>query len=390
MTPIPKYQQELLKKDTTNFSLVFPRLMEWQEKDGKITKIDDEDDDKKNIHNKGSVSRLHEKGNSCLHNPELAKVLEKIHRGQTEILSDMEKSGLKILTSHAKLVSPFISGLGSGHPNETGMILDRNTGCPFLPASSIKGVLRMAYALNLAGKDKNLVDDKGNLDDALLRKYFGDLEDKKYCIPPDSRTRGQLVILDAYPLTPPELKIDIMNPHYRKYYEQKESPKKYVGPVETASPFPIKFLSIRERSCVFVFRCFLLPLFSGMKNDNTFTDEDIDTVHAMFKTAFSTLGFGGKTAIGYGRFQEIPKEEATKSLQPQKTGTLVTLKIGKIYSAVLTEIKKEKWRVVLKDYPEKKGVILNSIPTDKKISDVVQVRLKAETSTNCNFEYIEG
>jgi len=36
----------------------------------------------------------------------------------------------------------FISGLGSGHPYETGLIWHRTLGVPYLSGSSIKGVLR--------------------------------------------------------------------------------------------------------------------------------------------------------------------------------------------------------------------------------------------------------
>ena len=38
--------------------------------------------------------------------------------------------------------SRLVVGLGLPHPVETGFLLDRLTGCPYLPASSVKGLLR--------------------------------------------------------------------------------------------------------------------------------------------------------------------------------------------------------------------------------------------------------
>jgi CRISPR-associated protein Cmr6 len=294
LIPVPQGSLELLRGERVNFSLLFPRLMEWNIQGAKLEKPND------------VITKLCICGNKSLKG--LDPVLQKIHERQKAVLDDMETSGLKPLTIHARSIAPFISGLSSGHSSETGMILDRNTGCPFIPASSIKGVLRVAYALNLAKENPELVINN-EVDDTHLRKYFGDMHTKNYTIPDKNRTRGQLVILDAYPVNVPELKQDIMNPHYGAYYEQKGAPKTYVGPVETESPVPIKFLVV-GKDCEFVFRCFLQPLVSGAKNDNTVTDEDINAIRAMFDTAFSTLGFGSKTAIGYGRFTRLKDKTA--------------------------------------------------------------------------------
>jgi CRISPR-associated protein Cmr6 len=277
------------------------------------------------------------------------------------------------------------------------MILDRNTGCPFLPASSIKGVLRTAYALNLAEAEPDKVKD-GNIPDELLRKYFGDVDGEAlkipYPIPRNDRTRGQVVFLDAYPLSPLLLKLDIMNPHYAKYYEQKDAPKQYHEPVETESPVPIKFIALEQGNC-FVFRCFFLPLASDKKNDNGFSEKETKAVHGMFQTAFSRLGFGGKTAAGYGRFREITKTEAQNqggAKQSSVASSLVQIKTGQKHAAILLaeKTKKGKWRVCLRDYPDKTGVITNNVPADKKEGDEIQILVKSVPIDNkdCSFEYI--
>ncbi|AEF81009.1 type III-B CRISPR module RAMP protein Cmr6 [Leadbettera azotonutricia] len=350
MLPLPLSMKDLLNRKTANFSLAFPRLVEWRETDASVKP------------NTDTVKSLLEIANNCLDSSE--DLLKAIHNRQESIINDMVRgTSLEPVAIYAKLSSPFISGLGSGHPNETGMILDRNTGCPFLPASSIKGVLRIAHALNLAEKDPSLVNN-GEIDDKMLKKYFGTQE-----------TRGQLVILDAYPLKPPVLKIDIMNPHYSGYYMNQNAK----GPVETEFPIPIKFLTVGE-GCDFVFRAFFLPLASG-DSDAVFTEDDTSAVHAMFATAFSLLGFGGKTSIGYGRF--IKTETPQKAKPKAEKGGLV---IGNTYEAKLDMLKKN-WRINLLEFP-KIFASARGVPLGKAPKTMVKVTYIRDGNPK-EFEYIE-
>jgi CRISPR-associated protein Cmr6 len=281
ITPIPKDIEKLLKQDKANFSLSFVRLMQWNCKGGDIEK------------NKESVKNFCVDAQKKLLN--INAELETIHERQKEAIKSLGELSIEI---SATLTAPFISGLGSGHPNETGMILDRNTGCPFLPASSIKGVLRLAYALKLADDNHSIVeidkDGQVTIDDKYLDKYFGSTDTNT-----DKSKRGELVILDAYPKKAPKLKLDIMNPHYPNYYSGKEEKKK---PIETENPVPIKFISIAENT-EFTFRAFFLPL-----NGESFDQKDKDNIEAAFEKAFKIVGFGGKTAIGYGRFKINEKQ----------------------------------------------------------------------------------
>ncbi|MDR2080643.1 MAG: type III-B CRISPR module RAMP protein Cmr6 [Campylobacteraceae bacterium] len=276
--PIPQHLVELLKKSTANFSLSFVRLMEWRINDDATEKIKDPKDLKDQNKSILSAKKFCDDANKKL--PNIQNELNLIHNRQKEIISELGTLPIEI---KAKLISPFISGLGAGHPNETGMILDRNTGCPFIPASSIKGVLRLAYAINLAKDNQDIIEDKE------LDKYFGSTD-------ANNSKHGQLVILDAYPTSAPKIKLDIMNPHYSDYYGKKENHKL---PIETENPVPIKFISVKEGT-EFIFRAFFLPFHS-----ETFTENDKSAIKAAFKKAFNIVGFGGKTVIGYGRFETI-------------------------------------------------------------------------------------
>lgn len=311
MFPIPEVQSKHLQNEKTNFSLFFPRMVSWRLKDGDIVKNDN------------AVAELHCKSDKKLGNAQTE--LDLVHRRQRAVLKSRNELGIEVFEFRAVLSSRYVSGLGAGHPTETGMILDRNTGMPFIPANGIKGVLRLAHSLNLdksecfdkktwlrkgfinkrnefqvsENGDHVMVDDK----EPSLRKYFGDTATKSGCV------RGQIVFLDAFPETVPELKTDIMNPHFKSYYkgptENEREPFK--GPMETESPLPIKFLTV-EKETVFIFRCFVSPLLPPEKPDGVsrnWTEEDSHAVEAMFRKALVEIGMGAKTAVGYGRFGDF-------------------------------------------------------------------------------------
>lgn len=285
-TFIPNYQIKLLEdSNDCNFGLFFQRICHWQ-KDGEIIQKDTGieqyflyengepiyDKNGKQKKEKSSVrddciTYLFKKGEFLLKESET--LLEGIHKKQGDYLNSFsdskEKGEIK-----AKLVSPFITGLGAGHPTETGMILDRNTGVPYIPASTIKGVLRTAYAVSIADENGIAI-----VDDAELDKIFG-----------GENNSSKIVFLDAYPEKIPTIQSDIMNPHFNKYYNGENK-----VPLENEKPVPIKFLSVKP-GCNFVFRYII--------KDNSITETDVDS---WFQTAFEKIGFGGKTAIGYGRFK---------------------------------------------------------------------------------------
>ena len=244
--------------------------------------------------NQNSIEELYNKSKKCFRN--INDCIRNKQDAQHEYLSFLKSQGITTFEIEARLTSPFITGLGSGHPTETGMILDRNTGLPYIPASSIKGVCLLSYAINLAKAGK--VDAEGNVDDKLLEDLFGTQDENA-----EIKKRGQLVFLDAFTTEIPTLTVDIMNPHFVSYYagdnptdKRKDELKKQ--PLETELPVPIKFLTV-QKGTKFIFRCYYLPL-TGSENKDVSSD-----VETLFHTAFETVGFGGKTSIGYGRFKEL-------------------------------------------------------------------------------------
>ncbi len=363
--PIPitdAVKKQLAEKKSANFSLCFPRLVEWTER-GDAVEVNEE----RNARMCNDAARVFPAADGCL---------KQIHKRQADFIASRDKQGLITITLRAKLTTPFITGLGSGHPSETGMILDRNTGLPYIPASSIKGVLRLAYALSIAKRGDTTVDD------AELAEYFGNTKEMP------SAMRGGVVFLDAYPETIPALQTDIMNPHFNSYYGKIKN-----LPLETDNPVPIKFLSVKAGT-FFVFRCYFLPLLCKDGTVKHYAQTDKEKVEKSFCIAFSTLGFGGKTAVGYGRFELSSEKEMQAAVAKQKA--LAIEEIKKSFNVkdsckvvLVSQNKKGNWKVQIEG-TEVFGTILNSsaVPPERKQGDAVIVRITAKPANGWNFEYL--
>jgi len=278
MIPIPEYLRNH-ESGLKNFSLHFSYFSDWDEAKFKA-KIE---------HHCSVATPILKHADAPL---------KLIHQRQRAALKTVYDKGGLCLEITARLATPYLSGLGGCHPTETGFILDRNTGLPYIPASSIKGVLRLAHALNLAEQFPERVKpcaDGFEIPDTeeSMRKYFGDTDTKK----PDA-ARGQLVFLDAFPAGIPTIKRDIMNPHFGSYYKGEKPP------VETENPIPVTFMAVQE-GINFKFRVYVQPLADGAPVDNTFGENDRAVIIAMFRRAGEELGVGAKTSVGYGRMNNI-------------------------------------------------------------------------------------
>lgn len=223
-------------------------------------------------------------------NPDLKRMLEKKHMDQQDFCRAQLENGAEVVEIHAKLQSPLITGIGKTHPNEVGMTFDHTLGIPYLPATGIKGLVRLAHVLNLIqdeGKAKILIQGN-NLDDnnpiSLIPEIFGgDLNVGKM----PEKWRGKAVFLDAYPAKIPDLHVDIMNPHYGAYYSDD---KAQTPPADYLDPNPVQFLAV-QKGTTFIFR-------AVVRGNSDLKEIVIEAFHK----ALTEQGFGAKTAVGYGRF----------------------------------------------------------------------------------------
>jgi len=194
-------------------------------------------------------------------------------------------SGAEVIQAFS--TAPFATGLGWEHPNENGFAFLHPYGLPYLAGSGVKGVLRRA-AQELAGSNENF-----GWSQEVIIQLFG-LEPKTGS---DMASGGALRFFDVVPeIAGKSMGVDIMNPHYGDYYQGKSTPH------DAGSPIPVFFLVVPPGSkFTFVVDCpraYHLPEALRIKWR--------DMIGAAFTHAFDWLGFGAKTAVGYGAMTDKP------------------------------------------------------------------------------------
>ncbi|MER2527618.1 MAG: type III-B CRISPR module RAMP protein Cmr6 [Candidatus Competibacter denitrificans] len=207
-----------------------------------------------------------------------------------------EQGGAMMFTLEAISSAPFMTGTGMEHPLENGFAFLNPYGLPYLPGSGVKGVLRRA-AENLVSGEYG--DARGWTQEAISSLFgketaSGDAE--------TARNRGAVQFWDVIPkLASNTLCVEIMTPHYGDYYQGASTPH------DSGQPNPIPFLAIPPRSAfTFYIQCnpTLVP--------KTLHDCWQLLLEIAFQHAFDWLGFGAKTAVGYGAMDRDLEQEAKK------------------------------------------------------------------------------
>jgi CRISPR-associated protein Cmr6 len=185
-------------------------------------------------------------------------------------------------------------GLGNENVYETAITLHHTYGIPYIPASSLKGVVRSWIIIQVFGQNEKGTDDWKNAEKKALKnenfcKIFGS-DDTGYN---DKAQQGKVIFLDAYPINPPQIETDVMNPHYAPYYMDNNNK---TPPADYHNPVPIFFLTISQTKFQFVI---------GSK-DATWKNWKIDDkdIEYWLKSALENHGIGAKTAVGYGYMSE--------------------------------------------------------------------------------------
>lgn len=160
--------------------------------------------------------------------------------------------------------SRFVTGLGRSHPIENGFAWHPTLGTPYIPGSSVKGLVRAWIA-----------EAEPNLDKDIHKRLFGNPEHA-----------GHICFMEAVPVESVKLEADIMTPHYAGW--SADDP-----PGDWMSPTPIPFLTVEENSS-FLFT--LVPFRAE-------SSEDLVNVASWLNKALGWAGAGAKTAVGYGRFR---------------------------------------------------------------------------------------
>ena len=276
------------------------------------------------------------------------------------------------LEMRATSVAPFTTGLGNEHPLENGFAFLNPYGLPYLPGSGVKGVLRRA-AEELAHPDFFQSDSGWTLpaiwslfgfeawpkpkdkDELAQREWEGwiggfstsaaDIEAyldavldptstsskklKESVLDADHplralmqqrklHVRGALEFWDVIPqIAGTKLTVEIMTPHYSHYYQDRPHAGSK-SPHDSGQPTPISFLTIPpDTKFTFHVRCDRRRL-SRYTPDPTQNDRWRALLKSAFSHAFEWLGFGAKTAVGYGAMKPDPRVEEEARKQAEK------------------------------------------------------------------------
>ncbi|MCB9452447.1 MAG: type III-B CRISPR module RAMP protein Cmr6 [Anaerolineaceae bacterium] len=214
-------------------------------------------------------------------------------------------------------------GLGASHVLETALTLDRNTGLPYLPGSSVKGLARawglIKVAAQLGITLDTVVHEKGKERNALniLSDMLASEPEKIGTVFPienneqaanyidwfrfifgSQANAGAVCFLDAIYAgsKAPGYAADVMTPHYVNYYTTNGGSP----PAEDDNPNPVSFITV-DHSNIFAFGLVLRrAAFANQPLENQKTA--LDTAANWLQRGLTDLGAGSKTAAGYGFF----------------------------------------------------------------------------------------
>lgn len=261
-------------------------------------------------------------------------------------ITNQQKSNTEAFFAHSKalLFKPewrLTLGLGGASVFETDITLHHIYGVPYIPASSIKGVVRSYIITEFFGHQAPENEKDYPLVNAEFRaittsenfcKIFGCPKEakqvkfengkpkkikkgKKWIYdekdPVESalghERRGKITFFDALPTDSRKIHIsmDIMNVHYKEYYESKNVEDKngekiyeegsVKPPADWSNPSIINFLTVKNTTFQFLLASKDKPL-NELKIGGK-------TIEQWLTEALTEHGIGAKTAVGYGYMQ---------------------------------------------------------------------------------------
>jgi len=269
-------------------------------------------------------------------------LLEAIQGKQKHLKANLETSKKTVISVPTKQTWRMATGMGKATAYNNGFNFHPVFGIPYLTAQQVKGIvrsflLREVYFIDPDEDERNntnkeIVKDKRRkrsaavekaaMQDDLFRHLFGSDENAS-----DGKAhKGKVQFMECFPINADfEMALDIMNPHYGDYYNDKpikvldeygyktETP---TPPADYLSPSPIFFLSVKGMQVDFSFWLDEDKSIKDVTKTSTLLDAIADygfnedtklseLVKKLIAEALKTQGIGAKTAVGYGRFETI-------------------------------------------------------------------------------------
>lgn len=278
------------------------------------------------------------------------------------------------LCLEALATAPFTTGLGNEHPLENGFAFLNPYGLPYLPGSGVKGVLRQA-ARELASGDWGdsmgwsmeraflLTAGRERIPLSVIDALFG-LESGDGGA---HHVRGALSFWDVIPqIKGDSLMVDIMTPHQSHYYQQKRDGKAGGSdtPHDSGQPNPITFLTVPPESGFTFHVCCDLAHLRQLAPELAVDGRWKTLLATAFEHAFAWLGFGAKTAVGYGAMQEDPRakerEVARQQAEADKARRAEAEEVRQAELSQMSPIERE-MREILDARPDKNQTELSAL-----------------------------
>lgn len=265
--PLPQKVAEELRRrsgDPVNPGLLLTRFVRW----GPVRQDPSQWDFKVTVTQKGKQKEEVRKRDNLDHaaraaNTEPVRKLANEWRVRREAwLKPLEQQGLAC-RFRAKTDWRLAIGLAGASPLETNIVFHRLYGVPMLPGSGLKG---LALAVARSNGEHETI--------------FG-----------TQKTAGLVDVLDAIPVPASGknwIEVDVMNPHYPRWYRGEGSPS------DDQSPTPVFFLTVASGvEFEFALLC---------RTPTNETKDALNKAKAWLIEGLKTLGAGAKTAAGYGYF----------------------------------------------------------------------------------------
>ncbi|WNS77425.1 type III-B CRISPR module RAMP protein Cmr6 [Bacillus sp. DTU_2020_1000418_1_SI_GHA_SEK_038] len=208
--------------------------------------------------------------------PELSKLGKTVEKGRQRAIAEMNAS-FHIRQLRATALSRIIPGMGAGHVKETSLTLHPVYGFPYIPASSVKGLVRHWFIhAYCEGDESKLADNEWG------KAVFGSQEN-----------RGAVQFYDIYLHEQLQIEADILTVHFKEYYSGGNTA------TDSQKPNPVPFWTVNVKEANI-----FLTVPKGIKTAIS-SDDLIQAAASWTCRAFKELGIGSKSALGYGLFSEV-------------------------------------------------------------------------------------
>lgn len=238
-----------------------------------------------------SEKRVHPlEKNISLEEPARKELSEIINKNRDKILG---QSGFVHISLRARANTRILVGMGGAHCRENSLTLHPVYGIPYIPGSSVKGLMRNWFLYAFFDRDEKTtecLDEKLNDDKGDWKHLYEDLFGTQ-------EARGFMVCHDVF--LGPDCRIvpDVMTVHFQSYYRDKD---KFV---DSDNPNPISFYAVDtgQRAVEFLLS---IEKAGARQYSSHLKPEDLARAAALvLKRALEELGIGSKTSSGYGSFQ---------------------------------------------------------------------------------------